>query len=141
VGLQAPRPPRRLTVRCEAAHFGSRWRSPKSGGSTFDGLKQINDRDGHTAGCAVLRAVGSEIRSKLRSYDATVRMGGEFVCAFSNTSLAAAGRRMQETKRARERTAARLDQLRDSPSWLQETLESPTARGDAALYRLKQRGS
>jgi hypothetical protein len=104
-----------------------------------DGIDPRPDRASERADEASRR--GTELRSKLRSYDATVRMGGdEFVCTFSNTSLAAAGRRMQEIKTvlASERPhgsiSCGLAEL--AP---QETLESLTARSDAALYRVKQR--
>jgi diguanylate cyclase (GGDEF)-like protein len=47
-----------------------------------DGLKQVNDSQGHDRGDALLAAVGTALRSSLRSYDLVVRYGGdEFVCA------------------------------------------------------------
>ncbi len=53
-----------------------------------DGLKEVNDRDGHAEGDALLIDVAATIRSKLRSYDPLVRFGGdEFVCAFSDFDL------------------------------------------------------
>ncbi len=104
-----------------------------------DGLKQINDREGHAAGDAVLRAVGAELRAKLRSYDPIVRVGGdEFVCAMSNMTLPAAAGRLAAVADARAH-----DRLGSSiPSGLaqveaDEPLESLIARGDAELYRIK----
>lgn len=104
-----------------------------------DGLREVNDHSGHAGGDAVLRAVGAGLRAHQRSYDPIVRVGGdEFVCAFSNTSLKAAARRLEEVKAALERDpvnasiSSGLAELHPG-----ETLEGLTARGDAELYRAK----
>ena len=53
-----------------------------------DGLKQVNDQEGHLAGDALLRLVGSTLRANVRPYDVIVRYGGdELVCAMPNLSL------------------------------------------------------
>ena len=53
-----------------------------------DGLKQVNDDEGHLAGDALLKLVGETIRASVRPYDLVVRYGGdEFVCAMSNISV------------------------------------------------------
>jgi diguanylate cyclase (GGDEF)-like protein len=53
-----------------------------------DGLKQVNDEEGHLAGDALLRLVGSTLRANVRPYDVIVRYGGdELVCAMPNLSL------------------------------------------------------
>ena len=53
-----------------------------------DGLKEVNDEKGHAAGDELLAAVAEAIRSRLRSYDPVVRVGGdEFVCAITETKL------------------------------------------------------
>ncbi len=47
-----------------------------------DGLKAVNDSEGHLAGDALLRLIGDTIRANVRSYDVIVRYGGdELVCA------------------------------------------------------------
>jgi diguanylate cyclase (GGDEF)-like protein len=106
-----------------------------------DGLKQVNDRGGHAAGDTLLRDVATAIRSKVRSYDPVVRMGGdEFICAFPNTALEPATRQMQEMKATlRERQPSSslsvgLVELRPN-----ETLVDFLARADAELYRDKGR--
>lgn len=69
-------------------------RSRRSGGRLvlafldLDGLKRVNDEQGHAAGDALLSGLAEAIRSRLRSYDPVVRVGGdEFVCALSETDL------------------------------------------------------
>jgi diguanylate cyclase (GGDEF)-like protein len=53
-----------------------------------DGLREVNNRDGHSAGDTLLRNVVSAIRSKIRSYEPIVRFGGdEFVCAVAGVEL------------------------------------------------------
>ena len=64
-----------------------------------DGLKAINDRDGHSAGDALLQQVGTALRVGLRSYDIVVRYGGdEFVCALPGSRLAEAEARFRSVQ-------------------------------------------
>jgi diguanylate cyclase (GGDEF)-like protein len=43
----------------------------------MDGLKEINDREGHAAGDAAIRAMADAIRAKTRNTDLAVRWGGD----------------------------------------------------------------
>jgi diguanylate cyclase (GGDEF)-like protein len=53
-----------------------------------DGLKQVNDTDGYSAGDALLRLIGETLHTHLRPHDLIVRYGGdEFVCAMPSLSL------------------------------------------------------
>jgi diguanylate cyclase (GGDEF)-like protein len=53
-----------------------------------DGLKAINDGEGHATGDALLRTVVRLIIDEFRSYDLILRFGGdEFVCSFSGDGL------------------------------------------------------
>jgi diguanylate cyclase (GGDEF)-like protein len=53
-----------------------------------DGLKLVNDSEGHLAGDALLVAVADSLRERLRSYDLIMRFGGdEFVCALPNVDV------------------------------------------------------
>jgi diguanylate cyclase (GGDEF)-like protein len=101
-----------------------------------DGLKQINDTQGHAAGDQLLRDVAVALRSALRSYDLVIRYGGdEFVCALPGTDLGGARRRFGEvatslTERAQwAPVSVGLAALDD-----RDTVGELTARADAALY-------
>jgi diguanylate cyclase (GGDEF)-like protein len=64
-----------------------------------DGLKPINDLQGHAVGDALLRDVAVAMRTALRSYDLVVRYGGdEFLCALAGTDVEGAGRRFDEVE-------------------------------------------
>jgi len=54
-----------------------------------DGLKSVNDKQGHAAGDELLRTVTEWLRRHMRDYDLLVRLGGdEFLCALPNVTLA-----------------------------------------------------
>ncbi|HUF96631.1 MAG TPA: diguanylate cyclase, partial [Ilumatobacter sp.] len=54
-----------------------------------DGLKQVNDSQGHAAGDELLRHAIDAIRSHVRPYDLIVRYGGdEFLCGLPDVTLA-----------------------------------------------------
>lgn len=61
-----------------------------------DGLKRINDADGHSADDTLLRDVVAATARHLRSYDPIVRVGGdEFVCALGDADIEEAGERFR----------------------------------------------
>jgi diguanylate cyclase (GGDEF)-like protein len=52
-----------------------------------DGLKQVNDTQGHPSGDALLRRTGEALLAGVRAYDLVVRYGGdEFICAMPNVT-------------------------------------------------------
>ena len=60
-----------------------------------DGLKSVNDSEGHAAGDRLLRLAVDTMRAHLRPYDVVVRYGGdEFLCAMPDTGTDAATERM-----------------------------------------------
>ncbi len=72
-----------------------------------DGLKQVNDSEGHIAGDALLVAVADSLRACLRSYDLVMRFGGdEFVCALPHTDVEKTRRRFTEVSSALAATPA-----------------------------------
>jgi diguanylate cyclase (GGDEF)-like protein len=66
-----------------------------------DGLKRVNDTDGHLAGDALLVAVADSMRACLRSYDLIMRFGGdEFVCVLPHASVETVRERFIEVSNA-----------------------------------------
>jgi diguanylate cyclase (GGDEF)-like protein len=107
----------------------------------IDGLKELNDREGHAAGDALLQAVVGAFKAKLRSYDPLVRIGGdEFLCGFVNTELDVARQRVQ----AIQNTMASSPQMASLTVGLaalteKEALDRLIARADANMYVLKRK--
>ncbi len=105
-----------------------------------NGLKEVNDADGHAAGDALLAIVVSAIQTHLRSYDPVVRFGGdEFVCALIDTTLTEAHRRFAEiqatiqARRPGSSVSFGMAVLRT-----EDTLAQLLKRSDASLYRAKK---
>ncbi len=62
-----------------------------------DGLKAVNDSQGHLAGDALLRLLGETLRANVRPYDLIVRYGGdELLCAMPNLGLGEARKRFEK---------------------------------------------
>ncbi len=100
-----------------------------------DGLKAVNDRDGHAAGDERLRATVVAIRERLRSYDLVIRYGGdEFVCVLTHSSAADAAR-TAETLRAHvaERTGGAIS-VGIAALEPDDSVDALVQRADAALY-------
>jgi GGDEF domain-containing protein len=102
----------------------------------LDGLKQVNDTDGHEAGDQLLRRACAVWGSRLRSGDIVARLGGdEFAVLLPEASLLTA-----------QAVAARLGAGGVACSlgiaaWDQrETAAELVARADAALYNAKRAG-
>jgi diguanylate cyclase (GGDEF)-like protein len=105
-----------------------------------DGLKGLNDREGHAAGDALLRDLVAVLRSKLRPYDPVVRWGGdEFICTISNTDLKGARERFEEIRvalagKGEAPVSVGLAVLEEG-----DTLETLIGRADAALLEARSR--
>ncbi|MEW6399023.1 MAG: diguanylate cyclase [Bacillota bacterium] len=62
----------------------------------FDQLKRVNDRYGHLAGNAVVRAVAESLKARVRAADVVARYGGdEFVIIMPDTGLNEAGQALR----------------------------------------------
>jgi diguanylate cyclase (GGDEF)-like protein len=106
-----------------------------------DKLKALNDREGHPAGDALLKAVVATMRTRLRSFDPVVRYGGdEFICALAGADPTEAAARFDaiQSELARDHRDAGISvgvvELRGD-----ESLDDLITRGDAALYEAKGR--
>ena len=116
-----------------------------------DGLKQVNDNQGHSAGDRVLRAVAAAITETLRGTDVGARWGGdEFAIVAPNTTAEAA-------RRSAERLVLRVAEAGGHDPWHSTTvsvgiatfnpvysidcdLERLLRAADDALYRAKTSG-
>jgi len=98
-------------------------------------------RASEAAGDALLYDVATAIVQTLRSYDVTVRWGGdEFVCALSDVSLDIAIERTGEIQRLLgERTPVASISAGHAELLPTDTLDSVIARADAKLYLAKRR--
>lgn len=105
-----------------------------------DGLKGVNDRDGHAAGDRVLQTLVSTMRSHLRPYDPIVRYGGdEFVCGLGGADLDAVERRFDVIGRSVQNAVGVRISVGLAVLAADETLDQVTARADAILLQVKPR--
>ena len=105
-----------------------------------DGLKGVNDREGHAAGDALLRDLVALLRSKLRPYDPVVRWGGdEFICTFSDTDLEGARKRFEEIRVALAEKGGAPVSVGFALLGEGDTLETLIERADAALLEARAR--
>jgi diguanylate cyclase (GGDEF)-like protein len=114
----------------------------------LDQFKELNDRLGHAAGDAALRAMAAVMRAEIREHDTVGRYGGEeFVVCLPNTgharALQAAERirkRLQE--RARREADGSLPTVSIGVATLRpgEELAALIRRADSAMYEAKAAG-
>jgi diguanylate cyclase (GGDEF)-like protein/PAS domain S-box-containing protein len=108
-----------------------------------DLLKSLNDAQGHPAGDAALTAVGTVLRTSIRSFDLAARIGGdEFAVILPNTSLAGADMVARRIAAALDAAATPVT-LSIGVAALDPT--APTAKrlvrdADAAMYVAKANG-
>jgi diguanylate cyclase (GGDEF)-like protein len=114
----------------------------------LDNFKEVNDRDGHGAGDAVLRAVVEALVGEFRAFDRVARYGGdEFVVILPNADLdsaAAAATRALERLRtlpAFEQGSAHVSASIGVAQWQAPmSTEELLDACDAALLRAKRQG-
>jgi diguanylate cyclase (GGDEF)-like protein len=103
-----------------------------------DGLKAVNDRDGHAAGDRALQSVVTAMRTNLRSFDPIVRYGGdEFVCGLSGTDLADAQDRFDSISEEIEAEAHVGISVGLAVLEIGDTADKLTERADAAMLKVK----
>jgi diguanylate cyclase (GGDEF)-like protein len=107
-----------------------------------DGLKQLNDSQGHLAGDTLLQLLGETLRANVRPYDVIVRYGGdELMCAMPNLGAS-------EAKARFERIAAVLTAANANHSVTfglaeaepADSLQELISRADADLLRARRSG-
>jgi len=107
-----------------------------------DGMKAVNDRDGHAAGDHVLQMLVFHLKSNLRSFDPIVRYGGdEFVCGLGGVNQDVVARRFEAIDRSVQSDVGVGISVGLAGLEPDDTLERLTARADSALLSAKkQRG-
>jgi diguanylate cyclase (GGDEF)-like protein len=116
----------------------------------LDGLKRVNDTQGHAAGDAALVHFASVLRGAARESDLAARVGGdEFAALLPQTDARGAGvlaerihRALQSAVESSSASPAGVSVLRASTGIAEwrpdETPAALFARADEALYRAKQ---
>jgi diguanylate cyclase (GGDEF)-like protein len=100
-----------------------------------DGLKAVNDRDGHAAGDARLRATVAALRERLRSYDLVIRYGGdEFLCVLTDSGSAQAERTAAELRQQVEERTGGTISAGVAELCASDSVDALVERADAALY-------
>lgn len=106
----------------------------------LDGLKQVNDQDGHAAGDDYLKSVAHIIGRRLRLSDVFARIGGdEFAALLPHTSAEQARKvaeNLADLVREKSRGSVSIGVGMVSPGQVENVLE----RADRAMYRAKQEG-
>jgi diguanylate cyclase (GGDEF)-like protein len=106
----------------------------------IDGMKRVNDRDGHAAGDKVLKTLVWHMRSNLRSFDPVVRYGGdEFIAGLGGIPIGEVARRFEEIDQSVRRDVGVGISVGLAELEPDETLDRLTARADAALLDAKTR--
>jgi diguanylate cyclase (GGDEF)-like protein len=105
-----------------------------------DGLKRINDSEGHAAGDTLLRDVVAAIRERLRAYDLVIRWGGdEFVCVLPDAAREEAERTLADIEQhVRDRTSGRSVSSGLASLESGDTAATLVDRADQALYARRE---
>jgi diguanylate cyclase (GGDEF)-like protein len=104
----------------------------------IDGMKQVNDRDGHAAGDHVLKMLVWHMRSHLRSFDPVIRYGGdEFVAGMVGVGLEEVGQRFDAIDQSIQGDVGVGISVGLAELEPDESLEHLLARADATLLDAK----
>jgi diguanylate cyclase (GGDEF)-like protein len=101
-----------------------------------DGLKRINDSEGHAAGDTLLAGVVAAIRERVRAYDLVIRWGGdEFVCILPDATREEAERTLADIEQhVRDRTSGHSVSSGLASLESGDTAATLVNRADQALY-------
>jgi diguanylate cyclase (GGDEF)-like protein len=110
----------------------------------LDGFKAVNDREGHAAGDALLKAVASVLGAAVRETDTVARLGGDEFAVLADISDTSSGEMLAERLReavalvgARCGVTASIGVAEVVPG---EDVADLMHRADAAMYRAKAAG-
>ncbi len=107
-----------------------------------DGLKGVNDREGHAAGDRILRTLAATMRANLRSYDPIVRFGGdEFICGISSIDTDEVQHRISVIDQSMRHATGVGITAGLAALTANESLDELTATADAALIEAKRNRS
>src|SRR5437773_10489957 len=110
----------------------------------LDGLKEINDREGHAAGDQALKAAAELLRRSARASDRVARVGGdEFLVLMPHTDETGGERFISRVQAGiavvLRGTGCDGISLGAAPSHKDEALAATVGRADAAMYASKPR--
>ena len=107
-----------------------------------DGLKKVNDTQGHAAGDQLLRAVAASLSSRLRGQDLVLRYGGdEFLVVMPETDIAGARQTLVEIRmRLQDRVGRKPFSIGLAAMRQGDRATSLVERADAALYESRRLG-
>jgi diguanylate cyclase (GGDEF)-like protein len=105
-----------------------------------DGLKIVNDDQGHASGDAVLRSVGDALANSMRAYDIALRYGGdEFVCVLTGLAIEQASARFDALQEELATGSVPVSVSVGLAEWQSgETSDTLLARADAAMYGARE---
>ena len=106
----------------------------------LDGLKSLNDEQGHAAGDAYLQATAQALSTAVRQGDAVARLGGdEFAVLLSGCTEEHAPGRLAEIERTLDEAGV-SGSLGWAPISVLKGFGAALAEADAAMYAAKQAG-
>ena len=99
-----------------------------------DGLKQVNDADGHLAGDELLQLLGVTVYAFVRPYDVVVRYGGdELLCAMPSVRVPEATKRFESIAAALSAASNHSITFGLAEAQAGDSLQDLIARADIAL--------
>jgi diguanylate cyclase (GGDEF)-like protein len=106
-----------------------------------DGLKKVNDTQGHAAGDLLIAATGRTLQSVFRAADVVARLGGDEFAVLLTGTAPGAVEVVQERLRqglAEEGISASVGLTRADPDRPDQTLGQLLDDADQAMYRMKR---